>query len=230
MKKAILIQARLSSTRFPNKMMHELNNCSLIEYVYNRCKNSTIANQVIVITSNDLTDDPLYDLCIKKQIPVFRGNLHDVLHRYIEASKFYNVDIICRVCGDSPFVDIGAIDTMFNEVEEKQLDYMCASQTINGFISEIVTSRALNDIYSCDIDRNDKEHVTRYIKNNKKLFKCRELKLGFENKKLNFHPLTVDYPKDLYVVNLVAKELLGYSFSSKDIVDILTNSKVQNDL
>src|SRR5574344_61029 len=113
MKKAILIQATLSSTRFPNKVMCELNSYSLIEYIYTRCKQTKIANQVIVITSIDSTDDPLYNLCIQKQISVFRGNLHDVLYRYIDAAEFHKIDVICRVCGDSPFVDIEAIDKMF---------------------------------------------------------------------------------------------------------------------
>ena len=86
MNNAILIQARLSSSRFPKKMLENIGGITLMEYVYKRCKNSMRADRVIVITSNNKTDDELYRLCLDKNILVFRGDLENVLKRYIDAT------------------------------------------------------------------------------------------------------------------------------------------------
>ena len=78
MYKVIMIQARMSSLRFPGKMLMELSGATLIEYVYNRCACSKLADSVVVITSNNNSDNVLYDKCIGKNIPVYRGSLNNV--------------------------------------------------------------------------------------------------------------------------------------------------------
>ena len=67
MKKIILIQSRLSSSRFPKKMISKITkNITLVEYVYNRSKVSKEADNVVIITSNENSDDELYNLCLQR--------------------------------------------------------------------------------------------------------------------------------------------------------------------
>ena len=109
-KKGILIQSRLSSSRLPKKMLMDIGGYKLVEFVYKRAILSTQSDMVAIITSTHRSDDELYEFCKAKNIPVFRGSLDNVLERYIEASDFFELDIVVRVCGDSPFVDVDYID------------------------------------------------------------------------------------------------------------------------
>jgi spore coat polysaccharide biosynthesis protein SpsF (cytidylyltransferase family) len=225
MKKAILIQSRLSSSRFPKKMIHNIIDITLVEYVYNRCKNSKEANEVIVITSDESSDDELYELCISKSIPVYRGDLDNVLKRYIDASLAHNVDIICRVCGDSPFVDTDAIDSMLQELSGDNLDYMVTTDALNGFLSEVFTLDLLQKIYNSNLTNDDKEHVTKYIRDNIEDYNTKEYSLELRVKDLEKYTLTIDYPKDMDIAKTIVRDLDGFDFTSKDIIKILKDMK-----
>jgi len=222
MRKVIIIQARLSSSRFPKKMLHQLNNVSLIEYVYNRCKQSKLADDVIVITSTKKSDDDLFKLCKSKNIGVYRGDLNNVLKRYIDASDFFDVDVICRVCGDSPFVDVDAIDKMFLEFYDvSTLDYMQTKNTLNGFMSEVFTLNLLKKIYNADLNVEDKEHVTKYVRDNISNFNIKELILDIRPEELAKFTLTIDYLDDIFIAEKIVKHLINYEFNSNDIIEIL---------
>jgi len=106
----IIIQARMSSSRFPGKMMARLGDIPLIDFIYKRCCESSIKN-ILVATSDHKSDDILYNHCRGRGIPIMRGNLHNVLKRYIQAGELLNARYIIRVCGDTPFVDISLADS-----------------------------------------------------------------------------------------------------------------------
>lgn len=221
MKKAILIQSRLSSSRFPKKMVAKISDLTLVEYVYNRCKSSQKADIVAIITSSESSDDELYDLCIKKEIPVFRGSLNNVLERYVNAGEHYKSDLICRVSGDSPFVDIESIDKMFTIMESEALDYMIVENCLNGFISEVINLNTLKSISNITNDKEDLEHVTRYIRNNLVKFNTKLIDSNLKPKELDYITLTVDYREDLELVKKIIKNLEDFNFTSNDIINIL---------
>ncbi|UCD15382.1 MAG: hypothetical protein JSV34_06625, partial [Candidatus Omnitrophota bacterium] len=169
---AIIIQARMSSRRFPGKMMSCLyNNVPLIEYVYERCKKSSVKN-ILVATSVDKSDDELYDYCKKKNILVTRGSLDDVLKRYVQTADSIAADYIVRVCGDTPFVDVSLIDMLLGILIREKLDYAsfnrqtCAS----AFFSEAITLGALKKVLILASNKEDFEHVTKYIVDNRGKF------------------------------------------------------------
>jgi spore coat polysaccharide biosynthesis protein SpsF len=212
MKKGIFIQARLSSSRFPGKMLEKLDGIPLVEYVYNRCILSKEANQVIVITSIESSDDNLYKYCIDKDINVFRGSLDNVLERFIAAAKVYQCTLIGRVCGDSPFVDIDNLDNMFRECQKNKFDYVRYEQKVAGFLSEVVTLEALEKSYLNTKQIADVEHVTRYILENQKKFK-----VDIQREEMNIKSLTIDYPQDLLEVHEVLKALENQVINSINI-------------
>lgn len=222
MNNVILIQARLSSSRFPKKMLENINGITLIEYVYNRCRKSVKADKVIVITSREKSDDELYKLCIDKNIAVFRGDLNNVLKRYIDASNYFNADVICRVCGDSPFVDIDAIDKMFSGFKiSNNLEYMSTTNTLNGFTSEVFTLDLLKTVYTKKLSKEHKEHVTKYIRDNISEYKFKELNLDLRPKELENFTLTVDYPDDILTAQKISNNFIDFDFTSDDVINIL---------
>jgi len=226
MNKAVLIQARLSSSRFPKKMLEKFNGITVIEYVFNRCKKSKLADTVVVITSVEQSDDELYAFCKDKNIPVFRGPLDDVLSRFTMAAEYYQCDIICRVCGDSPFVDYIAIDKQFEEFRKQpSLEYSITTNCLNGFISEAFTLNLIKKIYNADLTADDKEHVTKYIRNHIQDFDTKELNLNLKPTGLNSFNLTVDYPEDIILVEKIASKFDYASFTSQDIIEQLTKMK-----
>ena len=224
MKKAILIQARSSSGRFPKKMMQALGPIPLAEFVYRRCATSKRADVVAIITSLDKSDDELFNYCLSREIRVYRGSLDNVLERYVRAAESYAAPLICRVCGDSPFVDIELVDAMFDLLQEEKLDYLAPDKKIcmAGLDSEVVTLGALKKSLSDSTAKDEFEHVTLHIKNNPDNFRVRYVKTELKPRDLEAVTVTVDYPEDLVLCNKVL-DLLGdgYSFRSETIFDAL---------
>ncbi|KWT78303.1 cytidylyltransferase domain-containing protein [Candidatus Magnetominusculus xianensis] len=228
MKKAVIIQARMSSSRFPAKMMSVLAGVPLVRFVYERCLNSKEADIVAVATSNDPSDDKLYEYCRAEGIPVFRGSLDNVLERYVRAAEFYGADVVCRVCGDSPFADPALSDNMFNILDAEGVDYAApvSGTYIAGLDSEVIRVSTLNMALRHAADSYELEHVTPYIKKNAGIFKIKLIDVNLRPNELSGLVLTVDYPGDLDICSRIAALLgQGYNFTSHDIFDALLYNK-----
>jgi len=225
MKKGILIQSRLSSSRLPKKMLMNLGEYKLVEFVYNRCLMSQESDMCAIITSTDSSDDELYDFCIKKGITVFRGDLNNVLQRYIDAADFFDLDIVVRVCGDSPFVDTQYIDNMLKLQAGEDLDYLGFDKEsiIQGLDSEVIKKDILKSLLKNALSNDDKEHVTFFIRNNLKRYKHKLIKSIFYLESIKF---TVDYYEDLEVCREYYDNYLnGFDFTSNDIMNVLKHKK-----
>lgn len=219
MKKGILIQARLSSSRFPGKMLKNLGEIPLVHYVYNRCKVSIKADLVAVITSTENSDDPLYEYCRNCDITVFRGDLENVLSRYIQAAKHFEVDLISRVCGDSPFVDIFYIDKILQSMVDDKREYMSVMGSFNGFVSEAVSLKTLLNVQKFTNSYSDLEHVTKYIRKNINIFNHKILDMKLMPEKFQNVTLTIDYENDLELANSIIKNgLKGFDFTSQEVI------------
>jgi spore coat polysaccharide biosynthesis protein SpsF (cytidylyltransferase family) len=220
----IIIQARMSSTRFPKKMMAYFAGIPLISYVYGRCNHSTMC-RVIVATSNDPSDDELYSYCIKEGIRIVRGDLHNVLQRYINTAKSEKIEKVCRVCGDTPFVDVQLIDSLFEMLIENELDYVAPSRETcaSGFYSEVFTLAALKRVSEMTKSSEDIEHVTQYILNNQSEFNMRLIDAELNPDFVRKVTFTVDYPHDLELVHKIASRLPGFSFTSQDVLNTIRN-------
>lgn len=223
MRKAIFIQARISSKRFPGKMLQNvIDNVPLAEYVYKRCLCSKSADIVSIITSTEKSDDELFTYCLENNIRVFRGSLNNVLDRYIKAADYFNASIICRVCGDTPFVDISLIDYAFDILKSGLLDYVAPDRNTcaPGFYSEIFTLQALNKVFTWTKFQEDLEHVTKFILDNTGMFKIKLLNAGLNQPFIQNIRFTIDYPEDVDLGNKIAAELPdGYAFSSQDVLN-----------
>jgi len=204
--------------------MQSLGGMPLAEFVYRRCATSRKSDIAAIVTSSEDSDNELFEYCISKDIPVFRGPLDNVLERYILAAEFYASPLVCRVCGDSPFVDTGLIDNMFDLMEREALDYVAPDKKfcMAGLDSEAVTLDALKRSRRASTAKDELEHVTLYIKNNADNFSTKYIKTDLKPRDLDAVSITVDYPEDLDVCNKILK-LAGNksSFRSEDIFDAM---------
>ena len=175
----VIVQARCGSIRYPNKVLEKINkDYSLIEFLFLRLFKSKKINSFYLATTTNSEDSKLCKLFENSKVKVFRGNEENVLSRYYKIAKKDKSKIIVRVTGDCPFVDHRIIDKFINKINnkklKKKLDYV--SNTLeytypDGFDVEVFNFRSLELAYKNATSSHDKEHVTPYIKRNKKLKK-----------------------------------------------------------
>ena len=97
----IFVQARMSSSRTPGKVLKEISGKPMLLRQLERLKNSNENIPIICVTSIDKKDDAIEELCNKYNFDCFRGSLDNVLDRYISASDSYNIKNIIRIGGDA---------------------------------------------------------------------------------------------------------------------------------
>ena len=167
----ILIQARMSSSRFPGKVLAPFNNEPMIKSTIDRCRrvNSLKHNDIVVVTSDHSSDDILCLYCESIKCEYYRGNLNNVTDRFIGASFYYGINFIIRISGDSPLIDPDIISYIINNHDSKSdLTTNVYPRTFpKGQSVEIVSSKTLqNIIVEPDFDLIHAEHVTKYIYDN----------------------------------------------------------------
>lgn len=216
----------MSSSRFPGKMFEKINGIPLVEYVYKRCSECKKADMVAVLTSIDSSDDILAKHCHDSDILFFRGDLKNVLKRYIDGAQYFKADNVVRVCGDSPFVDVDLMDEIIQLASDQGLEYAAVTNCLNGFLSEYISLHTLmQSSLSADLSELDVEHVTKYIKDRVGEFKSGFLDANARPRNLECYTLTVDHPSDIEIARDIARHLVGFNFKSTQIIDILQKIK-----
>lgn len=220
----IIIQARSDSKRLPQKMLSPINNLPLIDYIVLRCKESKIADSVVVATTSSQSDDDFADLLKSKNYNYFRGNEKNVLNRYYECASFFSADVIVRVTGDNPFIDYYLIDNLLKLLLNNQnIDYASAKKYPIGLASEVFTFNALEKCYKNAVNTYELEHVTPYFYENPNLFNIEYIVNHYKFDK-NIR-LTLDTYEDLSFIKKVYQNFNYFTLiESKKVVDFLNNN------
>ena len=225
-KVAAIIQARRGSTRLPDKVFLELSNKPLLEHVVNRLKKSDLLQEIIIATT-DLPDDNLIQTWANSNnISVFRGSENNVLERYYEAAKKFQIDVIVRITADDPFKDYRLVDEAVRVLIDNKLDFVCNNNPVSfpeGLDVEVLTFNALEVSYNNVISDFDKEHVTQYIHKNKDKFNIANIQ---NEKDLSFHRWTLDTIEDYQFAQKIYSELYkeGYVFLREEVLELLEKS------
>ncbi|MDA9199962.1 hypothetical protein N9O47_02500 [Candidatus Pelagibacter sp.] len=123
MKIVAIVQARVNSVRFPNKVMKHINGMPIIEIILKRLNKSKLLNQIILATSTDTRNKILVDHVESLGFACIEGSDTDVLNRYIQAAEKTNADIIVRITGDCPLVDPVLVDECIRGFQDSKVDY-----------------------------------------------------------------------------------------------------------
>ncbi|KYC54028.1 MAG: 3-deoxy-manno-octulosonate cytidylyltransferase [Candidatus Methanofastidiosum methylothiophilum] len=221
---AAIIQARMGSTRFPNKMMERVGSKPLISLVIDRVGKSTLIEKVILATTTKKDDDVLIQIAIEKNIDFFRGSENDVLDRFYNAAKKYKVDTIVRITGDCPFIDPVVIDQVIGLHLEAKSDYTSNIKPPtfpDGLDVEVFSFISLEKAWKEAKLNSEREHVTPYIWKNNKLFKIVNL---FNKKDLSNIRLTIDEKEDLVLIKEIIKYINIENFTIEDIILTIENN------
>lgn len=221
MKTVAIIQARMSSTRLPGKVLAEVIGKPLLFHVVERSRACPLLDEVMVATTDKVPDDPVAYFCREKGIPFFRGDPDDVLKRYADAARSGNADVVVRITADCPLIDPTIVGKVIEEFRKNQYDYATnvLDRTYPRGLDTEVIGRSLLESLERDVhDPEDREHVTRYIYCHPQEFKIGSVK---HTEDLSRHRWTVDTPEDLLFVRTVYNHFGQDRFSWKDLLKAL---------
>ena len=200
-----VIQARMSSSRFPKKMMAKILGKTLIERVVNQVSKSKYIEKIIVVTSKLKSDQPIVDFCKKKKIDFFVGSLNNVAKRYFDALKNINYDYFIRINGDSPLIDPNLIDKFITYSKKKNFDIItnCLDKTFpKGQSIEIIKIKIFRKFYKNIKKKYDKEHPTSFFYKNNNKFKIKNI---YYKQNFNLINLCIDKPEDMIIIRKILK-------------------------
>ena len=207
----VIVQARMSSQRFPRKMLGELGGKKLIDHVYLNLEQAKKVSKVIVATSDEETDDALHEYCKKRNMTCYRGKLENVAARFLEVSSQYNADTFIRISGDSPLIDPELVDEMIQQYLDNEADIVTNVQKRTypkGQSVEVINSKTFRNAYSLFSKPSHFEHVTPFFYENSSSFRIRNIASKEEYGNIN---LSVDTPEDLLRLNELMAQNLSVS-------------------
>jgi len=223
----VIIQARLNSIRFPNKIMQKINGKPLIEILIERVASAKEVNKIVVATSTNKKNKKLIEFLKRKKISFYQGSENNVLKRYYDAATKNKFKNIIRITGDCPLVDPALIDQYVKIFKEKKVDYLsniCPPTYPDGLDLEIFTYNTLKKTYLKAKNKYDQEHVTPYIQRSDD-FKKINITYKEDHSKLR---LTIDEKKDLEVIKLVFKKFYPkIIFSFEDILKFIKKNPLK---
>jgi glutamate-1-semialdehyde 2,1-aminomutase len=167
MKVVALVQARMGSTRLPNKVMKPINGIPMIGLLLKRLARSQELDQIIVATSMNFNNIPLVEYVRKLGFKCEQGSEEDVLDRYVQVAKKYHADVVVRITGDCPLVDSDLVDHIIRQFKAKDIDYLCNNYPPtypDGLDIEVFSYKALIQARDESSDPFDREHVTPYFR------------------------------------------------------------------
>lgn len=218
----IIIQARMTSTRLPSKVMLPLCNKSVLEVMLERIK--TFKPNIIIATTNDGTQKPIVELCKALHVNYYEGSENNVLSRYYESAVHFgakNGDAIVRLTSDCPLIDSEIIQKVIDFYNENSFEFVsnCIQRTYpRGLDCEIFSFNSLEMAFKNAITPYEKEHVTPYIQANRVLGSVED----FED--FSRFRLTLDEDADYEVIKEVYN-LFNNSvdFNYNELKKMLTN-------
>lgn len=164
---AAIIQARMGSTRLPNKVMKPITGIPMIELLLSRLSRSGEVDQIIVATSEDARNQPLVEHVRKLGYTCIQGAENDVLGRYLQAASQTQADTLVRITADCPLIDPELVDECIRTFRLQGVDYLsngAAPAYPDGLDIEVFKRSALEQAGQETSDPYDREHVTPYLR------------------------------------------------------------------
>ena len=226
---SIFVQARMSSSRLPGKVLKWVQDKPILFHQLERIKQSKWPCNLVVITSDQPEDDVLTEICELEGYTVFRGSLTDLLDRHYQAAKHFNAKHIVKIPSDCPLIDPVAIDRVLGFYMKNQSKFDFVSNLHpqsypDGNDVEVMSFDALERAWRETDKPFEREHTTPYFWENPDRFRIGnvlwETGLNYEMS----HRFTLDYPEDLTFIETVYNRLypLNPHFNLRDILDLLT--------
>ncbi|MBN1881998.1 MAG: glycosyltransferase family protein [Deltaproteobacteria bacterium] len=200
-----VIQARMTSTRLPGKVLMEVNGKPLLEYLVERISYCRNVDRIVIATTTNEADNPIAAFANKRGICCYRGSEDDVLERYFKAAKKFDIDTVIRVTADCPLIDPYLCDAIVEKFKNEHYEYIgTAPSFAEGLDIEIMSVHALQKAHREAKNKSEREHVTLYITSNPHLFRSVRLENETDD---SMYRITVDEEVDFKVVESIIDAL-----------------------
>ena len=224
MRLVAIVQARISSSRLPGKVLMKLGGKTVLNHIFERLKRCKGIDHMLIATSMEKSDDDIEKWAKKEKIDCYRGSLNDVLERYFKAALIYKAQAVLRITGDCPLIDPDTISELIDKFKSSNKDGYClAGEFPDGLDCQIFSFGAIEKAHKNAKLISEREHVGPYIENNKDLFK-----IGLYKKftGLSHHRWTLDEPKDYQFLNKVFENLYlkNKNFTVLDLLNFLDSN------
>lgn len=232
------IEARMTSSRFPGKVLMEINGKPVLQILIERLSKSGYIDEIIIAATNRSEDDPIEELGKKLGIFTFRGSEDDVLGRVVRAVESVNGDVIVEITGDCPLIDPEVVDSVIEKYlsEDIKYDYVTNIGYVGDSIREIpigmdvrvFSFHDLKEISEITSDPEDREHVSLYFfRTGKDKYKL--LNIDTPGKwKRDYNPrLCLDTKEDFELIKNIYESLSSFNeyFTLEDILNYLDKNR-----
>ena len=226
-----ILQARTGSTRFPGKVLKQVNGRSLIEWQILRILESKI-DKIVLATSNESSDDDLAKIVRNLGIQVFRGSLLNVHSRFLSIVQQERPEYFIRLTGDCPVTMPILIDEMISTFESRCADYL---SNVNpptypdGLDVEIISSRSFLEFSKMDLTEDEREHVTLGMRQRPNIFRVENF---LNDRDLSKARWTVDYEEDFNFISKVFEYFTGREteFTMHDVLQALESGHIVSNI
>ena len=225
MKILTVIQARLTSTRLPGKVLLPILDKPLLVRMVERVQSAKLIDRIVVATSTNEDDDKIEQLCVENNLTCFRGNLTDLLDRHYQAGKKFSADAVVKIPSDCPLIDPVIVDTVIKYYIDNfdKFDYVSNLHPAtfpDGNDVEIMSFTALEKAWGEAAKQLEREHTTPYFWENPDKFRIGNVtwETGFDYS--TKQRWTIDYEEDYQFIKKVYEELYKNN-SSFGLYDIL---------
>lgn len=226
MRTVAIIQARMSSSRLPGKVLQDIAGQPMLVRVVERAKRAETLDEVAIATTSDPADDPIEALCRQQGYPVYRGSMFDVLDRFYQAARQFQADTVVRLTADCPVIDPQVIDRTVNAFREAGADFGANrlpppwKRTYPiGLDIEVCTFAALERAWKEAQLPYEREHVMPYFYDQEGRFK---IVVVDHDPDYGAYRWTVDTPEDLALLREIFTRFNGDDhFSWLDVLALV---------
>ena len=216
----ISIEARMTSSRLPGKVLKLINNKPNLEIMIERIQKAKLVNNIIVATTTNAEDDVIVDWCNVNGINYFRGSENNVYERVVKAHETFKSDIVVELTADCPLLDPTLVDEAITIFLNNDYEYVSNGLETTYPIGTGVQVYSLDTLKSVAINRQleyqDKEHVTPYLYTSGKytLFNI-EAPSYLAMPELS---ITLDTIEDFELIETICKHFDNFDFSLEEII------------
>jgi len=225
MKIVATIEARMTSSRLPGKVLLTASGIPMLQHLGNRLRAVQSLDGIVLATTTNETDDALEAFALKMGINCFRGSEEDVMSRVIGAAASVNADLVVEITGDCPIIDPKIIEQTIRMYHANHADYVSNAHIRSypdGMDTQVFLLETLKHSASMTEDQLDHEHVTLHIRNHPEIFRHVHLVAPPE---LHWPELglTLDEPADYELLKRIIEHFENTNplFSCLDVIRLL---------
>lgn len=221
MRVVIIVQARMNSSRLPGKVLKRLSGRPVLAHIQERLSQCRLADEIVVATSKESSDNIIEEFCVTQNLPCFRGSLDDVLDRLYNTAREHSADAIVRITGDCPLIDPVVVDAVILAFLAGKYDcYGLGGEFPDGLDCTAFSFKAIERAWKEACLPSEREHVGPYIENNPHIFKNGALRM-FSG--LGSYRLTLDEPQDFELLSEIFDALYtpGRIFSVQEVIQLM---------